>query len=76
MDADVSKTVLDAVFESGHLLDGAVAQLAKGASAEELDRYRDVISRLLLTMLVEIINPILAEHPALTPDEMKRDRNG
>jgi hypothetical protein len=75
MNADVSKEVLEAVFESSKLLDGALVAIRERASPEEHRKYLDTVSRLLVTMLVEIINPILAEHPQLTPDEMKRGRD-
>jgi hypothetical protein len=76
MKADVAKEVLEAAFESGQRLTRALGPLADGASPEEHDKYRDVISRLLVTMLLEIINPLLAEHPELRPDEMKPGWDG
>ena len=38
----------------------------------ELQRLRDATSKVLLLILTEILNPIYAEHPELSPPELRR----
>jgi len=38
---------------------------------EEFRKYRDSVSKILATMLLEIMNPLYVEHPDLKPEQLR-----
>ena len=55
----------------GDELSESVGDCVARESAEVHERYRDVVSKLMFTMLTEVMNPIYAEHPDIKPPELK-----
>ena len=68
MRKEVARSVSDLMVKFGAELDESVARVKRDASSAEFERYREAVSKLMFTMLVEIMNPLYAEHPDLKPE--------
>ncbi|WP_342378155.1 hypothetical protein NVS55_02310 [Myxococcus stipitatus] len=45
--------------------------MKENETEDEFLRYRDAVSKLLSTMLLEIMNPLYSEPPELKPKELQ-----
>ncbi len=70
MKKPTAKKVLHLMFEIGAALDRSVAVVQKSDADEVFKRYRRTVGKLMADMLVEVINPLCAEHPSLKPRQM------
>jgi hypothetical protein len=48
-------------------LDESVALVRDECSAEELKKYRRAVGKVMGEILLEVLNPLYAKHPALKP---------
>lgn len=69
MTRETALRVRDLVLEASKHLDQSVVAARAGQSPEEFLHYRDTVSRVLMMMLEEILNPMFVEHPDLKPKE-------
>jgi len=70
-DARIAKQVSDLMIEFSGRLDGSIATVRDQCSPEEFAAYRRAVGRIMGEMLLEVLNPLYAEHPALKPAEME-----
>lgn len=66
-DKEAARHIVDAMLQTGRILDVSLARMRETASEEEFVAYRDVVSKLLTKMLLEVMNPVFRAHPELTP---------
>ena len=61
--SDVNKLMLDYAAK----LDESLRVVMENCPAEEFKRYREAVSHIMMTMLLDVMNPIYAEHPEFKP---------
>jgi hypothetical protein len=69
-DRTVASQVNKLMLEYGAKLDASLLTVKDRCSTEEFDAYRNVVGRILGEML-EVMNPIYAQHPDLKPRQLK-----
>jgi hypothetical protein len=70
MTQTTAKAVSELMLSIGAQLNESVRLVQTTEDDAEFKRYRDSVSKLMFTMLVEIMNPLYAEHPDLKPPEL------
>lgn len=70
-DARIAKEVSDLMIEFSGRLDGSTAAVREQCSPEEFAAYRRAVGRIMGEMLLEVLNPLYAEHPSLKPAGME-----
>jgi hypothetical protein len=70
-DARIAKEISDLMIEFSGRLDGSIATVRDQCSPEEFAAYRCAVGRIMGEMLLEVLNPLYAEHPLLKPAEME-----
>jgi phytoene/squalene synthetase len=73
MDKELARRISDLMLDVTARLDESVALVQERGSAEELERYRGAVARILGEMLLEVLNPIYEEHPELKPPELGQE---
>jgi hypothetical protein len=68
---DVAFEVSNLMLEMGAKLDASVALVEARCTPDELAAYRVAVSRIMGTMLLEIMNPLYARHRDLKPKQLK-----
>ena len=71
MKKDVAQQISSLMLEFGAKLDSSVELVVANGSAVEALRYKRAVGKILGEMLVEIMNPIYAEHPDLKPPQLR-----
>ena len=71
-DREIAQRVLTELFDVSGQLDGSVATVRDGCSESELITYRRAVGNVLGELWDTILKPILAEHPELTPPELRK----
>jgi hypothetical protein len=66
-----AKAVSELMLSMGASLDASISAVQSSESDAEFRKYRDSVSKILTTMLLEIMNPLYAEHPGLKPPQLK-----
>jgi hypothetical protein len=67
-DRDAASKVLAAAFEASGILDQSIQHVIAGGTAEEIAVYKRAVGNVMAEILFRILNPIIAEHPELTPE--------
>jgi hypothetical protein len=70
-DAAVARQISETMIEISGRLDRSITTVKERCSSEEFETYRRAIGRILGEMLLEVLNPLYAEHPALKPPQME-----
>ena len=70
MTKDGAKRISELMLAFGAKLDESLGRIKQEESEEEFKRYRTAVSKLMTTMLLEVMNPLYAEHPDLKPREL------
>jgi hypothetical protein len=65
----VAQRISEMMIEILARLDSSVATVKEECSSEEFEAYRRAVGGILGEM-VEVLNPLYAEHPSLKPPEM------
>lgn len=71
MTKTTAKAVSELMLSIGASLDESISTVQASESDSEFRKYRDSVSKIMTTMLLEIMNPLYAEHPDLKPQELK-----
>lgn len=67
---DVAKEISNLMLDFGAKLDASVILVQQKCGPEEFERYKKVIALIMAEMLLEVMNPLYAEHPDLKPKEL------
>lgn len=70
MNRPTAETVSSLMLRIAAELNASVEIVQSGSSEEEFNRYRRAIGVMMGEMLLEIMNPLYAEHPDLKPNEL------
>ncbi len=70
MTKTTAKAISDLMISIATQLTESLGHVEDTESTEVYERYRDAVSRVLTDMLVEIMNPIYAEHPDVKPPQL------
>ena len=70
-DESVAKQISDLMLEYGARLDASVALVRGRCTEDEFRAYRSAVGEVMGAMLLEIMNPLYARHPALKPDGLR-----
>lgn len=68
---DIAKQISELMLDISGRLDESVAIVNKSCSSAEDSVYRRAVGRILAKILIEILNPLYKEHPALKPPGME-----
>lgn len=63
----IAKQISDLMLEYGAKLDNSIVLVMENCPEAEFERYRLATAKVLAEMLLEIMNPLYAEHPDLKP---------
>lgn len=66
-----AKAISELMVSMGARLNESVRLVQATEDDSEFKRYRDSVSKLMTVMLLEIMNPLYAEHPELKPPELR-----
>ncbi len=66
-----ASSISQLMISIGTQLDASLRDVSASESEGEATRYRASISKILTTMLVEIMNPIYQEYPHLKPTNLE-----
>ena len=65
-----AKKLLSIVLRHAAEQDAALVELRQICSEDEFNEYKRMVGKSMGTMLLEIINPIVAKYPDLKPPEL------
>ena len=71
MNKQVASEVINLMVEFGGELNQSVALVQSQCSEDEFQSYKTTVSKIMGTMLLDIMNPIFDEYPDLKPDGLK-----
>jgi hypothetical protein len=70
MSQKCAKKILDVVLRHAAEQDAALVEIEGMCTPEEFDQYKKMVGKSMGTMLLYVINPIIAIYPDLKPPEM------
>jgi hypothetical protein len=71
MSRDAAKTIMKVVTRNAAEQDAVLKEIQSLCTEDEFNEYRLMIGKSMGAMLFEVINPIVAKYPELTPPELK-----
>ena len=74
MEKDVAQSILALMFDYGAKLNDSMLMVREAGDPEEFSQYRRAVGNVLNSTFENIINPILAEHPDLKPDQLDLEK--
>jgi hypothetical protein len=66
-----AKAISELMVSVGAHLNESIRLVQSTEDDVEFKRYRDSVSKIMTTMLMEIMNPLYTEHPELKPPELR-----
>jgi hypothetical protein len=72
MRRDAAQTIMNLMVEVSGKLNDSIFEVMDSASDQEIERYRHAIGRCMGEIFTEIISPIMAEYPELTPLDLRK----
>jgi hypothetical protein len=73
MSREAAKKILDLIMKQSAEQNQILLEVQSSCSQEEFDRYKLMIGNSMGTMLLDVINPIVAIYPELNPPELTPD---
>ena len=67
----IAKKVIDKMVKSSKEFDELLSEIKNECSEEEFKVYQNGFAQVLGYILLDIINPIINEHPELKPKELE-----
>ena len=74
MERETAQSILALMFEYGGKLNDSMMAVRKAGDKEEFSRYRRAVGNVLESTFENIINPIMAEHPDLKPEQLDLEK--
>ena len=68
--AAVAQQISDLMVEFGGRLNDSLLAVQEKCPTEEFQVYRRAVAKIMGEMLLEIMNPLYAEHPSIKPPEL------
>jgi hypothetical protein len=69
-DTEVAKNISFLMLEIGARLNASVAEIQERCPNDEFTAYRRAVGSVMGEMFVEIMKPLYATHPEITPPEL------
>jgi hypothetical protein len=66
----VARQISELMIGISGQLDRSIVKVKTQCSAEEFEAYKHAVGRILGDVLLEVLNPLYAEHPSLKPPQM------
>ena len=70
-DERIAKQISDLMVEFSHRLNGSIALVKENCSKEEFEEYRTAVSKILVEILFQVMNPLYLRYPGLKPPGLK-----
>ena len=70
-DRETARVLIKAAFKGFAGLNDALFQIAPSLSEQELGQTKAAVGQTMGEIIFQIVNPILKQHPELTPEEWK-----
>jgi len=68
MEFEIAKQVNTLMLELSARLDASVKLVMETSDSEEFHRYRQAIGKIMGAVYLDVLSPLYAEHPSLTPE--------
>jgi hypothetical protein len=72
-DRVTANSVLKTALSVTASLNDSIYSVMASGSPEEIKRYKQAVGKVMAEVFLEIVDPILAEHPDLTPPELRAE---
>lgn len=66
----VAKRISELMLDIGARLDKSVELVQENCLADDFNAYRQGVGAIMAEILLEILNPLYAEHPSIKPPEL------
>ncbi len=70
-DSIIAQQVSDLMIEFGERLNDSIIAVQEQCSPEEFNAYRLAVAKIMAEMLLEVMNPLYAQHPSIKPPELE-----
>ena len=70
-DSLIAQQVSDLMIEFGGRLNESIIAVQEQCSPEEFKAYRLAVAKIMAAMLLEVMNPLYAQHPSIKPPELE-----
>jgi hypothetical protein len=70
-DSVIAQQVSDLMVEFGGRLNDSIIVVQEQCSPEEFKAYRLAVAKIMAEMLLEVMNPLYAQHPSIKPPELE-----
>ena len=70
-DSLIAQQVSDLMIEFGERLNDSIIAVQEQCSPEEFKAYRLAVAKIMAEMLLEVMNPLYAQHPSIKPPELE-----
>ena len=74
MKRELAQSIVELVFDYGGKLNDSMLLVRESATEEEFGDYRRAVGAVLASAFTNILDPILAEHPDLKPDQLNLEK--
>ena len=71
MSREAAKIVLDMILRHAAEQDTILANIEQKCASDEFNEYKEMIGKSMGSMLLDVINPIIAKYPDLRPPRLK-----
>jgi hypothetical protein len=69
--SDIAQHISSLMLEVSGKIDESISLVKRECTTQEFEAYRKASAKVLGYILIEVLNPIYAAHPAIKPREMK-----
>jgi hypothetical protein len=70
-DSVIAQQVSDLMVEFQGRLNDSIIAVQEQCSPEEFKAYRLAVAKIMAEMLLEVMNPLYAQHPSIKPPELE-----
>lgn len=71
MKKEIASQINKLMLDYSAKLSESLRLVKENCSEDEYVKYRETVAKLMGDMLLDVMNPIYAEHPELKPDQLK-----
>ena len=71
MSKEAAKLILDVLIRHAAEQDAVLAEIKKLCTEDEFNKYKGMIGQSMGSMLLDVINPIVAQYPDIKPPQFE-----
>ncbi|WP_207005764.1 hypothetical protein [Trinickia mobilis] len=64
---DVAKRISELMLSIGKEVDDSLAFVQASCSPDEYEAYKDFVSKIMTSILLDVLNPVYQRHPDIKP---------